>query len=178
MKETSASLSADVTATATGAGKLEVSFGGEGDFALRAANVNSTRINNIVAVEDSISELLSLGTWKRNWVYVQEVVVGAPCIFLVASARSKHAAVQAAASGDQALSFAAQMDARAGFRVESDDTLSYEIADLGPTPFMWRGRCLRSWPSRSMTDRGDGSESAFKELIEYDQGIDDEDDDL
>jgi hypothetical protein len=167
----SASAADPTAAVASGQVAMRVAFSGAGGFVVRCKSVTGTRITDVVAVERQILDKHETEPfWKREWIYVQEVVTAEPCILIV-SARSGAQATISAAADAGAGSFAQILDAGLGLTLSDQSSIDQYVATPQRTPFMWRGRWLRGVFRRRFISRGalDESEQADDLYEDFDE---------
>jgi hypothetical protein len=141
---------------------MQISFEAEKAFVVRAKGVRAARIENVLAVEDEIRQKKF---WRRNWIYVQEVVTAQPCILIVSASSGGGATIKAATSGGL-VGFGQLLEAGAKLRVDSQSALDQCFVSSDRAALMWRGRWLRRWKFHDL-DRDtadDGPSDAYEDF--------------
>jgi hypothetical protein len=142
------------------AASMQVSFSASDAFVVRANQVQSVRIKNVLAVEREIQFRPDVSAyWKRDWIYVQEVVTAQPCIMLVSAASGGNATIKAKVSG-ALVSFAQLFNAGAALSMGANAAIDQYVLSSDRTALMWRGRWLKR---RGFQDRGGDDERGTPE---------------
>ena len=120
-----------------------MSFSAARAFVVRAAHVRGARIANVLKVEDEIDRRQAVNPfWRKEWIYVQEVVTAEPCIMVVSETSGAEATVKATGSGQGLAGFAQLFEAGAALRLSEEVSNVQQIVTRERVPLMW-------WPMAS-----------------------------
>lgn len=133
---------APMKGVAKGNAALGIKFSRAAAFVLMADDAEVERIASLEVVDRAVLAAFQSNAWRPEWIYISEVVMGAPSLTVISATADGEAVVDLAGGLRPGATELGRVGAKVGFGYKKDLAASFVTADKSAV--MWRGHYVRN----------------------------------
>jgi hypothetical protein len=154
-----AETSGPMLGVAKGNSALGIKFSRRAAFVLMVEEARVERIANLQDVDRAVLDAYRASAWQGKWIYVSEVVAGAPALTVISATAEGEAVVDLGAAPLAGATELGHVQAGAGFGYKKD--LAASFLTTRKSAVMWRGHYVRDplVGNPAIRERGDWGRS-------------------